>query len=141
MGQQAIWAVLTAVSYSTLILGATIFFARAEVPRSMPFMYWGVLLLGIGGTRLVVRAYYHAKLRSLSENVIIYGAGQSGRQLLHALQHGEQYHPVAFVDDETGETSTQTIENPVITADLEARNAAQALIDGTSDEVVAFLGE
>ena len=101
MGQQAIWAVLTAVSYSTLILGATIFFARAEVPRSMPFMYWGVLLLGIGGTRLVVRAYYQAKLRSLSENVIIYGAGQSGRQLLHALHHGDQYHPVVFVDDDT----------------------------------------
>ena len=100
MGQQAIWAILTAVSYSTLILGATIFFARAEVPRSMPFIYWGVLLLGIGGTRLLVRAYYQAKLRSLSENVIVYGAGQSGRQLLHALHHYDQYHPVVFVDDD-----------------------------------------
>ncbi|MCR9103779.1 MAG: polysaccharide biosynthesis protein [Gammaproteobacteria bacterium] len=100
MGQQAIWAILTAVSYSALVLGATFFFTRAEVPRSTPFIYWGLLMLGIGGTRLAVRAYYQAKLRSMSENVIIYGAGQSGRQLLHALQHGEQYHPVAFVDDE-----------------------------------------
>lgn len=100
MGQQAIWAIITAAGYSTLVLGAAVFFTRAEVPRSTPFIYWVLLLVGIGGTRLAVRAYYQAKLRALSENVIIYGAGQSGRQLLQALQHGEQYHPVVFVDDD-----------------------------------------
>lgn len=100
MGQQAIWAVITAVSYSSLILGATVFFTQADVPRSMPFIYWGLAMLGIGGTRLSVRAYYQAKLRSLSENVIIYGAGESGRQLLTALNHGDQYRPVVFVDDD-----------------------------------------
>ena len=100
MGQQAIWAILIAVSYSAMILGATVFFTQAHVPRSMPFIYWGLALLCIGGTRLVVRAYYQAKLRSLSENVIIYGAGESGRQLLTAMYHGDQYHAVAFVDDD-----------------------------------------
>ena len=100
MGQQAIWAIITAAGYSTLILGATIFFTRADVPRSTPFIYGVLLLLGIGGSRLLARAYYQAKLRAMSENVIIYGAGQSGRQLLHALHHGEHYHPVAFVDDD-----------------------------------------
>lgn len=100
MGQQAIWAVITAVSYSTLILGATVFFTRAEVPRSMPFIYWCLALLLIGGSRLSVRAYYQAKLRSMSKNVIIYGAGESGRQLLTALHHGDQYRAVVFVDDD-----------------------------------------
>ena len=100
MGQQAIWAVITAVSYSSLVLGAAVFFTRAEVPRSLPFIYWGLALLLIGGTRLTVRAYYQAKLRSSSENVIIYGAGESGRQLLTALNHGDQYRPVVFVDDD-----------------------------------------
>ena len=80
MGQQAIWAVITAVSYSTLVLGAAVFFTQADVPRSMPFIYWGLAMLGIGGTRLSIRAYYQAKLRSLSENVVIYGAGESGRR-------------------------------------------------------------
>lgn len=101
MGQQAIWAVLTAVSYSSLILGATVFFSQASVPRSTPFIYFALALLGIGGTRLTVRAYYQAKLRSLSENVIIYGAGESGRQLLTALHQGDQYRVVVFVDDDT----------------------------------------
>ena len=100
MGQQAIWAIITAASYSTLILGAAIFFTRAEVPRATPFIYWVLLLLGVGGTRLLARAYYQAKSMALSENVIIYGAGQSGRQLLQALDHGEHYNPVVFVDDD-----------------------------------------
>ncbi|MEM1153282.1 MAG: nucleoside-diphosphate sugar epimerase/dehydratase [Pseudomonadota bacterium] len=100
MGQQAIWAVITAVSYSTMVLGATVFFSQADVPRSMPFIYFALALLLIGGSRLLVRAYYQAKLRSLSENVIIYGAGESGRQLLTALHHGDKYRVVTFVDDD-----------------------------------------
>jgi len=99
MGQQAIWAIIIGVTYSTLILAAMILFAQANVPRSTPLIYWGLALLGIGGSRLTVRAYYQAKLRSMSENVIIYGAGESGRELLTALHHGDQYHAVAFVDD------------------------------------------
>jgi FlaA1/EpsC-like NDP-sugar epimerase len=101
MGQQAIWAVITAVSYSSLLLGAIVFLSQADVPRSMPFIYWGLALLLIGGTRLAVRGYYQAKLRSLSKKVIIYGAGESGRQLLTALHHGDQYRAVVFVDDDT----------------------------------------
>lgn len=100
MGQQAIWAVITAVTYSTLVLASTVFLLQAQVPRAMPFFYWVIALLLIGGTRLTVRAYYQAKLRSLSRNVIIYGAGDSGRQLLTALHHGDQYRAVVFVDDD-----------------------------------------
>lgn len=101
MGQQAIWTIIQAVSYSTLVLGATVFFTQADVPRSMPFVYWAVAMCGIGGSRLVVRASYQARLRSCSKNVLIYGAGESGRQLLTALHHGGQYRVVAFVDDDT----------------------------------------
>jgi FlaA1/EpsC-like NDP-sugar epimerase len=100
MGQQAIWAVITAVGYSTVLLASVVFLSQAEVPRSMPFVYFGIALFSIGGTRLAVRGYYQAKLRSLSKKVIIYGAGESGRQLLTALHHGDQYRAVVFVDDD-----------------------------------------
>ncbi len=101
MGQQAIWAILKGVSYSALVLGSTIFFTQAEVPRSMPFVYWALAMCLIGGSRLVVRAYYQSKLRAMTEKVLIYGAGESGRQLLTALHHGDQYRAVVFVDDDT----------------------------------------
>ena len=100
MGQQAIWTIIQAVSYSTLALGAAIFFTRADVSRSMPFVYWALAMCSIGGTRLIVRASYQARLRSATKNVLIYGAGESGRQLLTALHHGDQYRVVAFVDDD-----------------------------------------
>lgn len=100
MGQQAIWAFIQAVSYSTLVLGAAVFFTQADVPRSMPFVYWALAMCTIGGTRLVVRATYQSRLRSAGKNVLIYGAGESGRQLLTALHHGDQYRVVAFVDDD-----------------------------------------
>lgn len=100
MGQQAIWTIIQAISYSTLALGAAIFFTQAEVPRSMPFVYWALAMCSVGGVRLVVRAGYQARLRSSTKNVLIYGAGESGRQLLTALHHGDQYRVVAFVDDD-----------------------------------------
>jgi FlaA1/EpsC-like NDP-sugar epimerase len=101
MGQQAVWAVIRGVSYSTMVLGATIFFTQATVPRSLPFIYWGLALFLIGGSRLTVRAYYQDKLYSTCDKVIIYGAGESGRQLLTALNHGDQYRAVCFVDDDS----------------------------------------
>ena len=100
MGQQAIWAIIRGISYSTMVLGATIFFTQAHVPRSLPFIYWGLALFLIGGSRLLVRAYYQDKLYSACEKVIIYGAGESGRLLLTALSHGDQYRAVCFVDDD-----------------------------------------
>ncbi|MCX2981178.1 polysaccharide biosynthesis protein [Halieaceae bacterium IMCC14734] len=99
MGQQAAWAIVRGVSYSTMVLGACIFFSQAHVPRSLPFVYWALALLFIGGGRMVVRAYYQDKVLFATDKVIIYGAGESGRQLLTALSHGDQFRPVFFVDD------------------------------------------
>ena len=40
------------------------------------------------------------KIGKHKERVIIYGAGDSGRQLVNLLRQGHEYHPVAFIDDE-----------------------------------------
>ncbi len=104
MGHQAVWAIIRGVTLSTMVLGACIFFlqpAPLSVPRSLPFIYWGMLLVLVGGTRMLVRAYYQDKLYSSCQKVIIYGAGESGRQLLTALNHGDQFRAVYFVDDDT----------------------------------------
>jgi FlaA1/EpsC-like NDP-sugar epimerase len=71
-------------------------FNNATVP-----IYWMISLIFVGGSRFVAKL----ALQSLIENfrpkqpVIIYGAGSSGMQLVVALQSGNQYLPVAFVDD------------------------------------------
>ncbi len=100
MGHQAILAIIKAVTISALLLGLFMFVGSVPLPRSTPFLYWCFAMLLIGGSRLVVRAYYQHKLKQQSDNVVIYGAGASGRQLLTALLHGLEHHPVFFVDDD-----------------------------------------
>jgi len=100
MGQQAVWAIIRGVSYSAMVLGATIFFTQAVVPRSLPFFYWVLAMFCIGGTRLLMRAYYQGKRYSTCKKVIIYGAGESGRQLLTAINSGDEFRVVCFVDDD-----------------------------------------
>ena len=100
MGQQAVWAIVRGVSYSTAVLVAAVFLTRTEVPRSLPFLYWLFAFVAIGGSRLLVRTYYQDKLHPACEKIIIYGAGESGRQLLAAAKSGGRYRAVCFIDDD-----------------------------------------
>ncbi|AHM03759.1 Nucleoside-diphosphate sugar epimerase/dehydratase [Roseibacterium elongatum DSM 19469] len=87
------------------IASAIVMFAAAlqmdlPVPRSVPGIYAIVLFLLVGGARMVVRLLSIARRANKSRNVIIYGAGSSGRQLMHGLRQGIEFNPVAFVDDD-----------------------------------------
>lgn len=100
MGQKAFIALILSITISSIILGVTLIVTGSHLAVTTPLIYWGVAILFIGGSRLVVRASYHRKLQKQSDNVIIYGAGESGRQLLTALMHGSDFEPVFFVDDD-----------------------------------------
>ena len=102
MGHQAIVAIIKGVTISALTLALMAFVSRIFMPRSVPFIYWSLLLVMAGATRLTLRSYYHYRLTSDGLPVAIYGAGQAGRELLHALMNGERYLPVLFVDDNPG---------------------------------------
>lgn len=69
------------------------------LPRSVPFIYALLALLAVGAVRFVMRGIYQAVDGSSRPSVLIYGAGESGRQLFHSLHHSRQYRPVGFVDD------------------------------------------
>ncbi|MBW4981012.1 polysaccharide biosynthesis protein [Mameliella sp. CS4] len=66
------------------------------------FVIFGLLLLVMSATwRIALRqftlhVYRHGKDRM---RVLIYGAGQTGQQLVAALRHDEAILPVAFIDD------------------------------------------
>jgi len=100
MGQQAIWTVIKGVSWSTVVLTASLFLVRSEVPRSLPLIYWTIALLLIGGSRLLVRAAYQNLFRFRGVKVGIYGAGSSGRQLMQSLFQSGEYAPMIFLDDD-----------------------------------------
>lgn len=99
MGQQAIFAVMQGVLLSALIIAVASFMSNEFMPRSVPIIYWCFAYVFIGGSRIVIRAYYHKGLQIQKERVAIYGAGTSGMQVYKALLHGKDYKPILFLDD------------------------------------------
>ena len=83
---------------SAMVVVVVGFYLDAFVPRSIPIIYCTYLILLCGGARLFIRVIVSQYLIKEKERVIIYGAGDSGRQLLNLLRQGNQYHPVAFID-------------------------------------------
>ncbi|MEQ8954778.1 MAG: polysaccharide biosynthesis protein, partial [Gammaproteobacteria bacterium] len=103
MGLQSGFVLLQGVTIATCLLAASYFFS--QTPQSSDYsilpIFWMIALLFIGGSRFVAKVLLQSLIQNFrpKEPVIIYGAGSSGMQLVVALQNGDQYLPVAFVDD------------------------------------------
>ncbi|GAB5340246.1 nucleoside-diphosphate sugar epimerase/dehydratase [Pseudomonas fluorescens] len=114
-GNDALVAIIKAVSLSALILGVVVYWYSNHqnvVPRSIIFNYWWLSLIMVGGLRLTMRQYFlgdwfaaaqHVPFTSREDGlprVAIYGAGSAGNQLVAALRMGRVMRPVAFIDDD-----------------------------------------
>jgi len=105
IGLDAFWSVAKAVTLYSLVYGLIIFLSSIPgVPRSVILINWILALLVISGLRLFARWLLINKLGSKSglvkNNVVIYGAGEAGRQLSLALKHSQEYFPAALIDDQ-----------------------------------------
>jgi FlaA1/EpsC-like NDP-sugar epimerase len=116
-GNDALIAIIKAVTLSSLILGVVVYWYSNHqnvVPRSIIFNYWWLSLIMIGGLRLAMRQYFMGDWFSAAQHVpftsrddglpkvAIYGAGSAGNQLVAALRMGRAMRPVAFIDDDSG---------------------------------------
>jgi FlaA1/EpsC-like NDP-sugar epimerase len=101
LSAKAIWSIVTALSASTSCLMISDFFFSASIPKSVPVIYFALALMLIGGSRLLLRAIYSSLIGEVKQSVIIYGAGNAGRQLAIGLNSGADYRAIAFIDDDT----------------------------------------
>jgi len=113
LGFKALWAIVRAVSLYALVWGVIGFMAAVDgIPRSVILINWVLSLLAIGGVRIFARTLlsgnsnfkwlmFNFELNSQSDKkqVLVYGAGDAGVQLVSALEHSSEYNPVGFVDD------------------------------------------
>ncbi|PNH90077.1 polysaccharide biosynthesis protein [Vibrio diazotrophicus] len=97
----AIGYIFLSVLISAITLAVSGFFFQAFIPRSVPFIYAGLATLTLGGPRLFIRTIYYHYYKRQKPNVLIYGAGSTGRDLAYSLIQGGEYHPVAILDDDT----------------------------------------
>ncbi|GHG67950.1 PII uridylyl-transferase [Alishewanella longhuensis] len=73
---------------------------RLDDKLNLLFVYAVLSLVFVGGVRLLVRVLLGQRNNISKERVLIYGAGSSGRQLAQALNNGDRFNPVMFVDDD-----------------------------------------
>lgn len=115
-GNDALVAIIKAVTLSSLVLGLVLYWYSNHqniVPRSIIFNYWWLSLIMIGGLRLAMRQYFlgdwfaaaqHVPFANRDDGlprVAIFGAGAAGNQLVAALRMGRVMRPVAFIDDDS----------------------------------------
>ncbi len=100
VGFKVLWTVSLGVFISTLSLVIFAFFLEISLPRTVSVIYFAFAILLIGGVRLFFRMLVN-RGKGSRVPVLIYGAGSSGRQLQLALNQGQEFIPVAFVDDAT----------------------------------------
>jgi FlaA1/EpsC-like NDP-sugar epimerase len=99
LGAKTIAVVALSVFISTCVLVLCSIFFDLFVPRSIPVIYFTFLLVLMGGSRLVLYNWAHRVIKSSKLNVIIFGAGAAGIQLVNSLKKSVEYNPVAFIDD------------------------------------------
>ncbi|MBP0604378.1 polysaccharide biosynthesis protein [Aeromonas sanarellii] len=98
VGFKVLWTVSLGIFLSTLCLVTFSFFFEIFLPRTVSVIYFAFAILLIGGVRLFFRMLVN-RGKGSRVPVLIYGAGSSGRQLQLALNQGQEFFPVAFVDD------------------------------------------
>ena len=99
MGGQALLTLVEGVAISTIALVASAYLTGRPLPGTVPIIYALIAFCTVGGVRFMLRDVYSRTVHRDKTRVIIYGAGQSGRQLLSSLMSGHEHAPVAFVDD------------------------------------------
>ena len=113
MGVKVAGSILAGIGIATFALVLAGFFTGYALPRTVPLLFAMLLLIFIAGSRFLVRAFVATSGRKSREKVVIYGAGSAGRQLAHALIHGNEYDPFAFIDDDKNLQNTSVLGRPV----------------------------
>jgi len=103
-------SILFTISSSIFIYGLLFFsiigiFTISNVPRSIGLIQPMILFFGIVISRIMTKYILTGTLRHLDyslnkKNVLIYGAGNAGRQLLTSLENNTEFEVIGFLDDD-----------------------------------------
>jgi FlaA1/EpsC-like NDP-sugar epimerase len=102
-------SILNIISLSTFVYGLVYFsiisiYGIKDVPRSIGILQPVLLLIGVLSLRfftkfLLTGTFNSSGDKKNKENILIYGAGSAGRQLLTSLENNTLYKVVGFLDD------------------------------------------
>ncbi len=88
----------SATVVSILLAGIATFANLLQSPVRFAAAFWALAVIAICSIRFLARLFLNRR-RNHRDRVLVYGAGAGGVRLAAALSNGDQYLPVAFVDD------------------------------------------
>ena len=91
--------ILVGAAGSALALLLTRYLTNIWLPISIPFIYVTILCLIATSMQFIMRALGQSLNQEKKKNVVIYGAGTRGTQLMKALKSNSNYRVCQFIDD------------------------------------------
>ena len=136
------WPAMLTVSKSIFLYGFIYAFfisiiTLKDVPRTIGIIQPLLLFFGVGGSRALIRFcigdLYQIRLKkSCLPKAVIYGAGDSGRKLLLALENNHEWQVSCFIDDDKDKQgrvlSGKKIHSPDYLDSLATRNNISYLL-------------
>lgn len=129
LGMRATWSVAKAVALYSIIWGLVALISGVPgIPRSVIVINGMVALLGVGGSRMLARLLLRT-IESTEKNkdsdnqdielsrVVIFGAGEAGRQLALGLNQSRSCKLLGFVDDEPVLQGRDLMSLPILAPD------------------------
>ncbi len=120
--------------------GATYMLQGPVVPRSILLLHPILLLLGMGGSRFLYRAWRDGQLLASNqrkgEPVLVLGAGDAAALLVKDLARSPQWQVVGLLDDEKAKHGRRLMDVPIL-GPLDTV-AAQAARFGASHAIIAM---
>lgn len=117
MAEKAITVIVVGAALSSVAMLLVSQYFDLDVPRSVPGIYFSLLVLASGGTRLFMRTLYLNSRDKSRSPVVIYGAGEAGRFLMRSLQDSRNYRPAFFIDDDPRIQGSTIAGTPVVSFD------------------------
>ncbi len=147
-GWNAMLSLVQAMAFYTLFY-VTVFTVVSVpgIPRTVGVIQPLLLLFAVGASRLVVRYWLGGLYRAILQRkhlpgVLIYGAGQSGRQLAAVLMRGNEHRLLGFLDDDPslqgssldGRTVYRPADLPDLIPELDVTDVLLALPSATREQ-------
>jgi FlaA1/EpsC-like NDP-sugar epimerase len=101
-------SIIFTISVSTLVYGLLYFlvigiYGIQTIPRSIgviqPMILFFAIIISRLGVKFIIGNHIHKGKVASKKNVLIYGAGDAGRQLLVALENSSEFKIKGFLDD------------------------------------------
>ncbi|MEM7220833.1 MAG: nucleoside-diphosphate sugar epimerase/dehydratase [Pseudomonadota bacterium] len=102
IGNDAFFTVVQGVTIIAVVVAAVAYLIPLTgFPRSVPIIFWMLLLAYVAGTRFAVRSLFAwGAVRSQDQQrVLIFGAGERGVMLVRAARQTGRFEIAAFVDE------------------------------------------